>query len=47
MKPVGRALAHAVRVDRYDNIWVADKGSDMVVRFDPRGRVIRVFGRKT
>jgi streptogramin lyase len=40
------SFAHAVRVDRYDNIWVADKGSDVVVRFDPRGRVTRVFGRK-
>ena len=40
------SFAHAVRVDRYDNIWVADKGSDVVVRFDPQGRVTRVFGRK-
>jgi streptogramin lyase len=35
-----------VRVDRGDNIWVADKGSDVVVRFDPQGRVSMVFGRK-
>src|SRR5471030_506051 len=41
------SFAHAVRVDRYDNIWAADKGSDVVVRFDPQGRVTRVFGRKT
>jgi DNA-binding beta-propeller fold protein YncE len=40
------SFAHAVRVDRYDNIWVSDKGSDVVVRFDPNGRVTRVFGRK-
>jgi 6-bladed beta-propeller len=40
------SFAHAVRVDRYDNLWVADKGSDVVVRFDPQGRVTRVFGRK-
>jgi hypothetical protein len=40
------SFAHTVRVDRYDNIWVADKGSDVVVRFDPQGRVTRVFGRK-
>jgi len=25
-----------VRVDRQDNIWIADKGSDMVVKFTPR-----------
>ena len=51
VREIGRNLyawsfAHAVRVDRYDNIWVADKGSDVVVRFDPQGRVTRVFGRK-
>jgi hypothetical protein len=41
------SFAHTVRIDRYDNIWVADKGSDMVVRFDPQGRVTRVYGRKS
>ncbi len=40
------SYAHAVRIDSEDNIWVADKGSDVVVRFDPEGRVTRVFGRK-
>lgn len=40
------SFAHTVRVDRFDDIWVADKGSDVVVRFDPRGRVKMVFGRK-
>jgi DNA-binding beta-propeller fold protein YncE len=41
------SFAHSVRVDRSDNIWVADKGSDVVVRFDPQGRVSMVFGRKS
>jgi hypothetical protein len=40
------AFSHTVRVDRHDDIWVTDKGSDMVVRFDPAGRVKMVFGRK-
>jgi DNA-binding beta-propeller fold protein YncE len=40
------SFAHAVRVDRDDNIWVADKGSDMVIKFNPEGRVVMVFGRK-
>jgi hypothetical protein len=39
------SYAHAVKVDK-DNIWVADKGSDMVVKFSPEGRVLMVFGRK-
>jgi len=40
------SFAHSVKVDRGDNIWVADKGSDMVIKFDPQGRVVMVFGRK-
>jgi hypothetical protein len=40
------SFAHSVRVDKDDNIWVADKGSDMVVKFNPEGRVVMVFGRK-
>jgi len=42
----GWSYAHAVRIDRDDNIWVADKGSNVVVRFNPAGRVSMVFGRK-
>ena len=40
------SFGHAVRVDRDDNIWVVDKGSDMIIKFDPEGRVVMVFGRK-
>src|SRR5271156_4132775 len=40
------SFGHAVKVDAEDNIWVADKGSDMVIKFDPQGRVVMVFGRK-
>ncbi|MBV9481520.1 MAG: 6-bladed beta-propeller [Acidobacteria bacterium] len=40
------SYAHAVKVDKEDNIWVADKGSDMVIKFAPNGRVLMVFGRK-
>src|SRR3982750_1158323 len=28
------AFAHTVRIDKDDNIWATDKGSDMVVKFD-------------
>jgi streptogramin lyase len=31
------SFAHAVRVDRDDNIWCTDKGSDLVVKFSPEG----------
>jgi hypothetical protein len=40
------SFAHAVRVDARDNIWAVDKGSDMVVKFNPAGRVLMVWGRK-
>jgi hypothetical protein len=40
------SFAHSVRIDRDDNIWAIDKGSDMIVRFNPAGRVTWVFGRR-
>jgi hypothetical protein len=40
------SFGHTVRVDRGQNIWVADKGSDMVIKFSPAGKVLMVFGRK-
>jgi DNA-binding beta-propeller fold protein YncE len=40
------SYAHTVRVDPQDNIWVTDKGSDMIIKFTPEGRVAMVFGRK-
>jgi DNA-binding beta-propeller fold protein YncE len=40
------SYAHTVKVDKQDNVWVTDKGSDMVIKFNPEGRVEMVFGRK-
>lgn len=40
------SYAHSVKIDKEDNIWVADKGSDVVIKFNPDGRVAMVFGRK-
>ncbi len=40
------SFAHDVRVDKDDNIWAVDKGSDMIIKFNPEGRVVMVFGRK-
>src|ERR1700720_1610697 len=40
------SFAHTVRIDKDDNIWAADKGSDLVIRFNPQGQVTIVFGRK-
>ena len=40
------SFAHTVKIDPQDNIWVTDKGSDMVIEFNAAGRVQMVFGRK-
>jgi hypothetical protein len=40
------SYAHSVKIDPQDNIWVTDKGSDVIVKFNPQGRVLMVFGRK-
>jgi len=42
----GWSYAHAVRIDKDDNIWAVDKGSDMFIKFNPQGRVVWLFGRK-
>src|SRR5436190_23138140 len=51
LREIGKGLygwseAHTVRIDRNDNIWAIDKGSDMVIQFSPVGKVIAVFGRR-
>jgi hypothetical protein len=30
------SYAHAVRIDKEDNIWVVDKGSDMILKMNPK-----------
>lgn len=42
----GFVFAHAVRVDPQDNIWAVDEGSNMVIKFNPEGRVIMTLGRR-
>jgi len=42
----GLVFAHAVRVDPEDNIWVVDEGSNMVIKFNPAGRVVMVLGHR-
>jgi NHL repeat len=42
----GFAFAHAVRVDAQDNIWAVDEGTNMVIKFNPEGRVVMVLGRR-
>jgi hypothetical protein len=42
----GLEFAHTVRVDREDNIWTVDEGTNMVIKFNPEGRVVMVLGRR-
>src|SRR4051812_10555258 len=42
----GLVFAHAVRVDPQDNIWVVDEGSNLVIKFNPAGRVVMVLGHR-
>ena len=51
LKEIGKDLygfdfAHVVRIDKDDNIWCVDEGSNMVIKFSPEGRVLMVLGRK-
>jgi sugar lactone lactonase YvrE len=42
----GFDFAHSVRVDAQDNIWAVDEGTNMVIKFNPAGRVVMVLGRR-
>src|SRR5580693_3004264 len=42
----GFEFAHSVRVDPEDNIWVVDEGTNMVIKFNPAGRVVMVLGHR-
>ena len=42
----GFVFAQAVRVDPQDNIWAVDRGSTLVIKFSPEGRVLMTMGRK-
>jgi hypothetical protein len=51
LREIGKGLyawseAHSVRIDKDDNIWAIDKGSDMIIKFNQAGRVIMTFGRR-
>jgi DNA-binding beta-propeller fold protein YncE len=39
-------VAQQVRIDPQDNIWIVDQMSNMVIKFDPNGRVQMLLGRK-
>lgn len=42
----GFAFAHTVRVDPNGNLWATDEGTNMIMEFNPAGRVMMVLGRR-
>jgi DNA-binding beta-propeller fold protein YncE len=42
----GFMFAAQVRIDPNDNIWVVDQMTNMVIKFDPQGRLAMLLGRK-
>src|SRR5262247_1353013 len=42
----GFEFAHSVRVDKDDNIWTVDEGTNLVTKFSPQGKVLMVIGRR-
>jgi hypothetical protein len=42
----GFEFAHSVRVDSEDNIWAVDEGTNMIIKFNPAGKVMMVLGRR-
>jgi len=42
----GFEFAHSVRVDPEDNIWVVDEGTNLVIKFNPAGKIAMVLGHR-
>ena len=45
-RPYAFLFAQGVRIDPQNNIWVVDRASRMVVKFDQAGRVLLTLGRR-
>jgi DNA-binding beta-propeller fold protein YncE len=42
----GLGYSHSIRYDKYDNLWLVDKGANTVIKFDPAGYVTMNLGRR-
>ena len=44
--PIGREYwLHGLHVDSWDNIWITDLGRDLVMKFEPDGKLLLTLGR--
>src|SRR4051812_40130171 len=41
----GHSFGHAVRVDKYDNVWAVDEGSNVIMKFNPDAKLLMVLGK--
>src|SRR5436190_22269320 len=42
----GFSFAHAVRVDKDDNVWAVDEGTNVIQKFSPDGKFLMVLGKR-
>ena len=42
----GYAFAHAVRVDKDDNVWSVDEGTNIIMKYNPEGKLLMVLGKR-
>ena len=42
----GLGYSHSARFDKHDNLWIVDKGTNSVMKFDPSGYVTLNLGRR-
>ena len=40
------SFAHAVRVDKDDNVWAVDEGTNVVTKFSPDAKILMVLGKR-
>lgn len=40
------AFAHAVRVDKDDNVWTVDEGTNIVIKWSPDAKILMVLGKR-
>ena len=42
----GYAFGHAVRVDKDDNVWSVDEGTNIIMKYNPAGKLLMIMGKR-
>ncbi len=42
----GYGFAHAVRVDKDENVWSVDEGTNVILKYNPAGKLLMVLGKR-